>query len=179
MSDTLLKKQETISKTVQGYDARIVKPSPTKEEVEARLRSTSESISTRLDIIQDEISSTGESIKKAIAENPAIAIGLSLAAGVLVGMIAGGRRKETDHVSRSVIAGLAAAIEEALDEGADPDEAARIALADIEPYLKPPTTTTKGGAFSTIARTAARAGFAVLLRKGISSFIGPEDPGID
>lgn len=176
MPETLQKTATQLGKEreVLTYDSKVGGPTASKEEVERRLQSTSESISSRLDIIQDEISSTGDSIRKAISENPVVAVGLCLAAGVVVGMIAGGRGKSSSPVSRSVITGLAAAIEDALDDGADSGEAVRSALADIEPYLKPPGTP-KRGAFSTVARTAARAGFAMLLRQGVNSFLGTDN----
>lgn len=175
------KQQSAVDRGTLTYDSKIGTPLVSKdplskEDVERRLQSTSDSISSRLDIIQDEITSTGDSIRKAVSDNPVVAVGLCLVAGLVVGMVATGRGKSSSPVSRSVVAGLAAAIEDALEEGADSEEAARAALSDIEPYLKPPEAP-KRGAVSSVARTAARAGFAMLLRQGVNSFLGSDKSG--
>jgi len=65
---------------------------PSKADVEARLEQATDKMSDRLDSIQEEVSSTGGSIRDWLAENPLKSVGAMLAAGVAVGLIFGGSR---------------------------------------------------------------------------------------
>ncbi len=152
---------------VKSYDAEVEAASVTKEDVEARLRSTTESISMRLDAIQDEIGSTGESVKKVLTDNPLATVLLAVAAGFTVGLIATGRSKNSDGVPKSVINGIASSIGEALEDGLLPDEAALSALTEFESYLKPPSSPVKK---KSVSRMIVQAGLSMLVRQGINHF---------
>lgn len=68
--------------------------SPSKADVEARLQDTADSITGRLDALQEEAASTGLSIRDWIAENPLKSVGAMLAAGLVVGGLFGGGRSK-------------------------------------------------------------------------------------
>jgi len=65
---------------------------PSKADVEARLRQTAETMSDRMESIQEEVSTTGLSIRDWMAKNPLQSVGGMLAAGLAVGFLFGGHR---------------------------------------------------------------------------------------
>ncbi|NND70045.1 MAG: hypothetical protein HKN43_00540 [Rhodothermales bacterium] len=161
---------------VREYEASVESASPSKEDVEARLKSTSESISLRLDAIQDEIGSAGEAIKKVFTDNPLAAVLLAVGAGVAVGLVVGGGSGKTSSVPRSVVSGIAGAISDAMEDGASPDEAAYDALDEFEAYLKPPKTKPRK---SSLSGFLVRAGMSMLVREGLKRFNGSEPSSTD
>ena len=168
MSGTVEKEvQLATGNGVREYEASVGLPSPSKEDVEARLQSTSESISLRLDAIQEEIGSTGEAIKKVFTDNPLAAVLLAVGAGVAVGLVVGGRSSKSSSVPRSVVSGIASAIGEAIEDGASPDDAAYDALDEFEAYLKPPENKARKSSFSGIL---VRVGLSMLVREGFKRF---------
>lgn len=65
-----------------------------KEQVLAQLEAKSEEISRRLDAIQSEVATTGQALRDAIFSNPLVSVGGSITAGLLVGLLFGGSKKE-------------------------------------------------------------------------------------
>lgn len=111
---------------------------PSKSDVESRLRDTAEAMSERMASIQDEVSSTGLSLRNWIVENPLKSVGGMLATGVAVGLLFGGgrsaRRRHTELVDR-YLAALREEVEAAVDQGDEPGPALEEALRDRVPLV--------------------------------------------
>ena len=122
--------------------------------------------------IQDEIGSTGESVRKLFADNPMAAVIAAVAAGFAVGALIGGRSNDEPVVPRSVISGLAAAIDDAMMDGLASDEAAYQAVDEFQDYLKPPAG---GNSKAGIGKVILRAGLTMLIRQGIKNFTDSSD----
>lgn len=112
---------------------------PSKSDVESRLRDTAEAMSERMSSIQDEVSSTGLSLRDWIVENPIKSVGGMLATGLAVGLLFGGgrrgrRRRHAELVDR-YLAALRDEVEEAVDQGEEPGPALEKALRDRVPLV--------------------------------------------
>ena len=112
---------------------------PSKSDVESRLRDTAEAMSDRMSSIQEEVSSTGLSLRDWIAENPLKSVGGMLATGLAVGLLFGGgrrdrRRRHAELVDR-YLAALREEVEEAVDRGEEPGPALEKALRDRVPLV--------------------------------------------
>lgn len=112
---------------------------PSKSDVESRLRDTAEAMSERMASIQDEVSSTGLSLRNWIVENPLKSVGGMLATGLTVGLLFGGgrsarRQRHTELVDR-YLAALREEVEEAVDQGDEPGPALEEALRDRVPLV--------------------------------------------
>jgi hypothetical protein len=71
------------------------RPEPaTSAEAEARLEAQSALIQARLDALQQEVMTTGDAVKQAVAENPWVSVGGGAAAGLVVGLVFGGSKKK-------------------------------------------------------------------------------------
>lgn len=119
-----------------------------KEQVRAQLEAKSEEINLRLDAIQNEVVTTGQSIRDAIFSHPLISVGGSIAAGLLVGLLVGGSKKGTgkrqkasgpEGVHKALIDEYINAIAEEVKRsarfGTKADDAVRKALRDRVPVI--------------------------------------------
>jgi len=70
---------------------------PSKADVEARLQDAADQMSGRMESIQEEVSSSGVSIRNWMADNPLKSVGAMLAAGLAVGLAFGGSNTPSDQ----------------------------------------------------------------------------------
>jgi hypothetical protein len=116
-----------------------------KEAVERRLQMKTRHIEGHLEALQEEVTTIGPSIGKALFEHPLVSVGGALVAGLAVGLIFGGsNRRSKDPASLKgahqalVERYLDALIREArylVAKGAEPGEAMRTALKDRVPLI--------------------------------------------
>jgi hypothetical protein len=119
-------------------DSESTGPESTKADVEARLRETAEAMSDRFASLQDEVSTTGTSIRDWVARNPLKSVGGMLAAGLAVGALFGGRgsrRPEQAELLDQYIDILRAEVDEAMAAGDTPGEAVEKALRGRAPLV--------------------------------------------
>lgn len=110
----------------------------TREDVEARLRDTAEAMSDRMASLQDELSSSGTTLRDWVVNNPWKSVGAMLAAGVAVGALFGGRRKkrpEHAELLEKYVDSLRAEIDEAVAAGESPREALERTLRGRAPLV--------------------------------------------
>ncbi len=173
--------QEQLNRGANGVTepyAQTVSPPgpPSKADVEARLRSTSDSISARLEAIQNEFATTGSAIKSAVVDNPIVSVALAMVAGYLVGKMFRGRggddRASGDSMLGPVANLIATEAEEALARGESPEEAVQRVLESVAPSIGPkaneaPRPSSKMG---WIAGMALRSLFSFGMREIASRF---------
>lgn len=111
-----------------------------KADVESRLHQTAEAMSDRLASIQEEVSSTGVSLRKWIVRNPVKSVGGMLTAGLAVGLFFGGgrsrrRRKEHAQLIDTYLDALRQEVDQAVDRGEEPGPALEKALRDRVPLV--------------------------------------------
>lgn len=111
----------------------------TKDDVESRLEETAEAMSDRLSSLQEEVSTTGDSVREWIVRNPVKSIGGMLAAGLAVGLIFGGsrsnRRRRHAELIDTYLNALRDEVEQAVDRGEAPGPALEKALQDRVPLM--------------------------------------------
>ncbi len=111
----------------------------TRADVEARLRETAAAMSDRFESLQDEVSTTGTSVRDWIVQNPLKSVGGMLAAGVAVGALFGGRwsrrRPEHSELLDQYVQALRAEVGEAVAAGDTPGEALENALKGRAPLV--------------------------------------------
>jgi len=110
----------------------------TRAHVEARLRETAEDMSDRFDSLQEEVSTTGTSLRDWVARNPLKSVGGMLAAGVAVGALVGGgrsRRPEHSKLLDQYVQTLRAEVTDAIASGDTPGEALEKALQGRAPLV--------------------------------------------
>jgi len=108
----------------------------TRADVEERLRETADAMADRFDSLQDEVSTTGSSLRDWVVQNPLKSVGGMLAAGVAVGALVGGgrsRRPEHAELLDQYIDALRTEVEEAMATGDTPGEAVEKALRGRAP----------------------------------------------
>lgn len=112
---------------------------PNKADVESRLHQTAEAMSQRMASIQEEVSSTGVSIRDWIVRNPLKSVGGMLAAGLAVGTFFGGtrsrRRKAHAALIDTYLEALREEAETAVEDGEEPGPALEKALRDRVPLV--------------------------------------------
>jgi ElaB/YqjD/DUF883 family membrane-anchored ribosome-binding protein len=112
---------------------------PNKSDVESRLHQTAEAMSDRMASIQEEVASTGVSVRDWIVQNPLKSVGGMLAAGLAVGAFFGGsrsrRRKEHAALIDTYLDALREEAETAVEEGEEPGPALEKALRDRVPLV--------------------------------------------
>lgn len=165
-------------------------PDSTRADVEARLRETADAMADRFASLQDEVSTTGTSLRDWVVQNPLKSVGGMLAAGVAVGALFGGRRsRRPEHAELldQYIDALRTEVEEAMATGDTPGEAVEKALRGRAPlvvYRDGETSSTaarSGGSFlgdslGFVARLVARE----VLRDVILSWLDDADiEGLD
>lgn len=134
----------------------------TKDDVESRLEETAEAMSDRLSSLQEEVSTTGESVREWIVRNPVKSVGGMLAAGLAVGLIFGGsrsgRRRRHAELIDTYLNALRDEVETAVERGEEPGPALEKALRDRVPLI----------IYSDENETDRKGGFGWLLREGVS-----------
>jgi hypothetical protein len=121
-----------------GYDAT-VEPvrHHSRKEVESLLQSRTESISTRLAALQQEVADTGTSVKNAVTNNAWLGVVAALAGGLLIGRILtrGNRRGDNDEIdggdAKSLAELLTRSVRSAIDEGIDPTPSVQAVLTGL------------------------------------------------
>ena len=114
--------------------------SPRKSDVESQLDATAQDMADRVSSIRDEVTETGTSIRNWMVQNPLKSVGGMLAAGLVVGWMAGGRRtrrrrKKHKELIDQYLDALRAEVETAVDEGEEPGPALEKALRDRVPMV--------------------------------------------
>lgn len=152
-----------------------------KADVEAQLRQTAEAMSGRLSSIQEEVESTGVSVRNWVANNPLKSVGGMLAAGLAVGMIFGGgrsrRRQAHDALIDEYLQALRAEVENAVEEGDEAGAALEKALRDRVPMVVYPqdgeSSSGRGwtGVLGDGARIVFRTGLSLLARDVLESML--------
>lgn len=110
----------------------------TRADVEARLRETADAMSNRFASLQEEVSTTGTSLRDWVARNPLKSVGGMLAAGVAVGALFGGRRsRRPEHAEllEQYVQALRAEVGEAVAAGETPGQALEKVLRDRAPLV--------------------------------------------
>lgn len=145
---------------------------PNKADVESRLRQTAEAMSDRMASIQEEVSSTGVSVRDWIVRNPLKSVGGMLAAGLAVGLLFGGgrsrRRKEHAALIDTYLDALREEAETAVEEGEEPGPALEKALRDRVPLVVYDRRRKAGGTRGGWGRTVLREGAEILFSTGLS-----------
>ena len=110
-----------------------------RADVEARLRETADNMSDRFASLQEEVSTTGTSLRDWVARNPLKSVGGMLAAGLAVGALFGGRgsrrRHEHSELLDQYVDALRAEVEDAIASGETPGEALEKALKGRAPLV--------------------------------------------
>lgn len=122
-------------------------PAPQKElsrtELEDQLRGRHDAIKARIEALQHEVVTTGAALKDAVARNPFVMVGGAVAAGLVVGLLFGGRRRgridtgTTAHQAlvRHYLDAVVEDVRHARARGVDTDEAVAEALRDRVPLI--------------------------------------------
>lgn len=158
---------------------------PNKADVESRLHQTAEAMSDRLASIQEEVSSTGVSLRKWIVRNPVKSVGGMLGAGLAVGLLFGGRtstrRKRHAQLVDTYLDALRQEVEETVDRGEQPGPALEKALRDRVPLVvyDDARTGREGGWGKSLLREAGEVvfstGLSLLAREVIESLLDTLD----
>ena len=143
-----------------------------KADVESRLHQTAEAMSQRLASIQDEVSSTGVSIRDWIVRNPVKSVGGMLATGLAVGLLFGGsrsrRRKQHAELIDTYLDALRQEVNEAVDEGEEPGPAVEKALRDRVPLVVYSQDEEQPSRRSGEERSLLRKGAGIIFSTGLS-----------
>jgi hypothetical protein len=143
-----------------------------KADVESRLRQTAEAMSDRMASIQEEVSSTGVSVRDWIVENPVKSVGGMLATGLAVGLLFGGsksrRRKRHAQLVDTYLDALRQEVETAVDEGDEPGPALEKALRDRVPLVVYSREKGQGDQSQGAGRSLLREGAEIIFSTGLS-----------
>ncbi len=144
----------------------------TKADVEARLRETAEEMSERMETLQDEISTSGASIRDWMVENPWKSVGGMLAAGLAVGWLFGGggrsrRRRAHEELVEGYIDAIRDEVSDSVAAGEEPGQALERALRDRVPMV---IFSDDGRRESGFVRNFLGEGIEIVLRTGLSLF---------
>jgi hypothetical protein len=143
-----------------------------KADVESRLRQTAEAMSDRLASIQEEVSSTGVSIRDWIVRNPEKSVGGMLVAGLAVGLLFGGsrstRRRRHEELIETYLDALREEVETAVDAGDEPGPALEKALRDRVPLVVYSRREGRAGGRSGWGGNLLREGAEIVFSTGLS-----------
>lgn len=112
-----------------------------KSSIERQLASKEAQIKLRIDGLENEIVSTPAAIKAAIRKNPWLGVGAAVAAGTVVGLVFGGRRKKSavppahQALIESYIDAVAQEVRKGVRRGKDPEKVIRTTLHDRAPVI--------------------------------------------
>lgn len=117
------RRSDEINGAVDRYEQHVdSERPPTRAEVEAQLRATSESISTRLESLQSEMGFNLEQIRS-LASRPFVSVVLAAGAGILLGRLFAALRRPDHSPRQALVDLLVQAVLAAEDEGEPVDEA--------------------------------------------------------
>jgi ElaB/YqjD/DUF883 family membrane-anchored ribosome-binding protein len=152
-----------------------------KAELEAELEGSSDAIHGRLEAIQDEINTTGDSIRSWLRKHPLASVGGSLVAGALAGwLLAGVGRRRLSSAHRQLlsqyITALREEVEDAVASGQEVGTAVQEALRTRAPLVVYEGESASSGgwirqAFGLVADTA----LALIVREAISGWLDDAD----
>ena len=108
-----------------------------REAVASRLKQKEEEINRRIEALQGEMTSTGADVRQYLKKNPWIAVAGSVAAGVLVGLIAGKKSAKTQQ-KELVDTYIERLIEAARDNGATEQEVGALLREAMRSSMPPP-----------------------------------------
>ena len=136
---------------------------PTRDSLQAQLNSASDSITSRLESIQTEVSSTGDTMRAVFRDKPFLAIATALGLGIAIGYGFGGSDKE----KVSTVDALANGVREAVQAGADPAIVFKAALDKIAPLdsLSSSKKAQAGGSVSSAASSLIKVGLGLALQR--------------
>lgn len=109
--------------------------------IERQLASKEEQIKRRIDGLESEIVTTPAAVLAAIRKNPWLGVGAAVAAGALVGLIFGGRRKKSDvpAAHQALVTGYVDAVADEVRKGVrrgkDPEEVVKKSLLERTPII--------------------------------------------
>lgn len=122
----------------------VAKKKRTKDDVAKELQLKESQIGQRLSVLQEEVATVAPTLRDAIFKHPLVSIGGALFAGLVVGLIFGGKKRrgdvfDTDAAHRALVDHYVdAVVEEAqhrVVDGQDVDEAVYAALKDRVPLI--------------------------------------------
>ena len=139
----------------------------TRADLELALNEKKDQIEQRLASLQEEVTTVGPSIRKAVFEHPLVSVGGALLAGLVVGLIAGGKKRPKRNLGANadhralVDYYVGAVVDEArhrVANGQDVDAAVREALHERVPLIvyEVPEGAQKAGVISQLMSLAMR-----------------------
>ncbi|MEM8487931.1 MAG: hypothetical protein AAF564_20435 [Bacteroidota bacterium] len=108
-----------------------------REAVASRLKQKEDEINRRIEALQGEMTSTGADVRQYLKSNPWIAVAGSVAAGILVGLIAG-RKSAKTRQNELVDTYIERLIEAARDNGATEQEVGALLREAMRSSMPPP-----------------------------------------
>ncbi len=148
----------------------------TKAEVEALLASKDASIARRLDTLKSEVGSAGHSVKK-VLRHPLLAAGATLAGGLAVGRLLGGkRRRKAKEPAESTLARdfyeiVAKDAERLMRRGLAPRDALREALRARAPLVLDGGANEAPGLLRSLVSSAGRMFISIALHNAMESAV--------
>src|SRR5690606_7435313 len=110
-----------------------------QRQLEVQLEAKTADIKHRLLSIQEEAQTLGESVKDSLLKHPYVGVGGVLAAGLMVGLLFGGRNKRRLNKQQALVeayvAALATRAQRKVQKGEQPEEAIREVLENRFPML--------------------------------------------
>ena len=112
-----------------------------KANLERRLAVTEEQIRMRIDGLENEIVSTPAAIRDAIRKNPWVGVGAAVAAGAVVGLVFGRKRKKSavppahQALIEGYISAVADDVKRGIRRGKDPEDVVRKSLHEKTPVV--------------------------------------------
>lgn len=148
----------------------------TKAEVEALLARKDEAIARRLDAIKGEVGAAGSAVKKVVG-HPLLAVGATLAGGLVVGLMLGGKRKKKTKPPaqstpiRDFYELVARDAEGLMEKGLAPEEAIREALRRRAPVVPDQRSEESPGLVRSLVTTAGRMFVTLALRNAMEAAV--------
>lgn len=159
-----------------------VKKALTKDDVEQELQLKENQIEQRITALQEEVASVAPTLRDAIFNHPVVSVGGALLAGLVVGLIFGGKKRRRsapgiDHhalVENYVDAVVEEARHRVLD-GQSVDEAVQAALEDRVPLIvyESPDSGGKQGLLGTVTTLALRQVVPLAIQMGLQ-YLSPD-----
>lgn len=112
-----------------------------KSSIERQLASKEAQIKQRIEGLENEVVSTPAAVRAAIRKNPWLGLGAAVAAGAVVGLVFGGRRKNSavppahQALIEGYISAVADEVRKGVRRGKDPEEVVRKTLKDRSPII--------------------------------------------
>lgn len=147
-----------------------------KAEIEAELEGSSDAIHGRLQAIQDEVASTGQSVRTLLRKHPLASVGGSLLAGALLGwLVAGVGRRRLSRAHRALLRQYVQALQDevraAVAEGEEVGVAVQEALRSRAPLIVYGRDEDRGGWLRQAAGMVVDTAFALMIREVLSGLL--------